>query len=165
MPISYSSIILCYALMLVACNQNNNQQQLQSQIDELKRKADAAYKPGLGEFMSEIQVHHEKLWFAGKNENWKLADFEIHEIMESLQGIQLYAAEREESKKVVMLSPALDSVNNAIEQKDTAKFVSGFVLLTNTCNKCHVAVNYEFNMVKIPETPPFSNQVFKAGDN
>ena len=66
---------------------------------------------------------------------------------------------------MVMLSPALDSVNNAIEQKDTAKFVSGFVLLTNTCNTCHVAVNYEFNMVKIPETPPFSNQVFKAGDN
>ena len=35
--------------------------------------------PGFEEFMSNIQAHHAKLWFAGQNHNWKLADFEIHE--------------------------------------------------------------------------------------
>lgn len=115
--------------------------------------------------MSQIQVHHAKLWFAGKSENWKLADFEIHEIMESLDGIQQYTAERPESKKVIMLQPALDSINYAIEQKDTALFTSSFVLLTATCNRCHAAVEYDFNKVKIPEIPPLSNQVFTPSEN
>ena len=68
---------------------------------------------------------------------------------------------REESKKVVMLNPALDSVSFAIQKKDTALFNTAFILLTNTCNNCHHAVNFDFNVVKIPDTPPFSNQDFK----
>jgi len=147
-------------LIFGACNNDNNTAQLQLRIDSLQKKIDAAYKPGLGEFMSNIQVHHAKLWFAGKNENWKLADFEIHEIMESVDDIQQYAADRTESKDIVMIVPALDSVNHAIELKDTALFKRNFLLMTNTCNSCHHAVNYNFNLVKIPDAPPFSNQVF-----
>jgi len=49
-----------------------------------------SYKPGFGEFMGGIQVHHEKLWFAGTNQNWKLAGFEIHEIKESMDDIRKY---------------------------------------------------------------------------
>ena len=162
MRTTYFIISLCFVLCFSACEQTNNSAQLQLKIDSLQKKIDAAYKPGLGEFMSSIQVHHIKLWFAGKNENWKLANFEIHEIMESLEDIQQYNSDRDESKKVVMLQPALDSVNHAIEEKDTALFRSSFVTLTATCNNCHKAVNYEFNMVKVPDTAPFSNQVFKA---
>ena len=70
-------------LALAACNQQGgNTQQLQAQIDSLQHKLDSTYKPGFGEFMSSIQVHHNKLWFAGTNNNWKLADFEITEIKE-----------------------------------------------------------------------------------
>jgi len=163
--VRYCIIFLFTATFFYACNQSGNSAQLQLRIDSLEKKIDASYKPGLGEFMSQIQVHHAKLWFAGKNENWKLADFEIHEIMESLGDIQQYAAERPESKKVIMLQPALDSVNYAIEQKDTALFTGSFVLLTATCNRCHAAVEYDFNKVKIPEIPPLSNQVFTPFKN
>ncbi|MEO9032256.1 MAG: hypothetical protein ABI285_03380, partial [Ginsengibacter sp.] len=65
-------------------NSQNNNEVLQKQIDSLQTKIANTYKPGFGEFMSEIQVHHEKLWFAGENQNWQLADFEINEIKESL---------------------------------------------------------------------------------
>ena len=41
-------------------------------------------RPGLGELMSIIQLHHAKLWFAGTNENWELASFEMDEIREQL---------------------------------------------------------------------------------
>ncbi len=53
----------------------------QSQIDSLRQKLEQI-KPGLGEIMAVIQTHHAKLWFAGINENWKLADFEVKEIKE-----------------------------------------------------------------------------------
>ncbi len=111
--------------------------------------------------MSSIQVHHAKLWFAGQNQNWKLADFEVHEMTEAFNNIRQYQSERKESEKIEIINPALDSVNAAIQQKDPALFKSGYVFLTNTCANCHHAVDFEFNVVKIPEIPPVSNQDFK----
>jgi hypothetical protein len=148
--------------MFAACNeQKASSAKLQAQIDSLKSKLNNTYKPGFGEFMSSIQVHHNKLWFAGENQNWKLADFEIHEIQETIEDIEKFQTEREESRKIGMIKPALDSVIAAIEQKNSTLFKNSFVLLTNTCNNCHRATNFEFNQVKIPDNPPFSNQIFK----
>lgn len=149
-------------IIFFSCGQKNDSvKELQARVDSLEQKVNDNYKPGLGEFMSQIQVHHAKLWFAGTNENWGLADFEIHEIMESIDDIKKYETDRVESKSIPMIEPALDSVNAAIQQKNVAQFKNSFVLLTNTCNNCHKAVNYSFNDVKVPDSPPFSNQVFK----
>ncbi len=150
---------------LFACNQQaHNNDVLQRRIDSLESKLADSYRPGFGEFMSSIQVHHNKLWFAGQNENWELADFEIHEIMEAIDDIQKYQAERKESEMVKMILPVLDSLNTSIERENPILFKSNFVLLTNTCNNCHRAVNFGFNVVKIPDRPPFSNQDFKHQD-
>jgi hypothetical protein len=43
------------------------------------------YEPGLGEFMTAIQLRHAKLWFAGKSKNWGLAAYETDEIKEGLE--------------------------------------------------------------------------------
>lgn len=148
--------------MLAACNpQADKTQQLQIQIDSLKSRLDNSYQPGFGEFMSSIQLHHAKLWFAGINNNWELADFEIHEIRESLDDIQQFNTDRLEAKTIGMISPAIDSVSNAIKQKNQLLFKSCFTLLTNTCNNCHKATKHEFNVVTIPAIPPISNQSFK----
>jgi hypothetical protein len=155
-------IFITSVITLAACNNTYvPNKDLQSQIDSLQTQINNAYKPGLGEFMSGIQVHHEKLWFAGTAQNWRLADFEIHEIMEAVDDIKTYASDRPEVKNLVMLQPAIDSINNSIQQKDVVSFKRNFVTLTNTCNNCHQSVNYDFNKIKIPDTPPFSNQVFK----
>jgi len=158
------SFALCVTVCLLAisCKQpSNSDAALQSRIDSLEKKIATAYRPGFGEFMSSIQVHHAKLWFAGQNQNWELADFEMHEIAESTDAIKEYQSEREESKKVDMLKPSLNAVKDAIDKKDPSLFNSSYLLLTNTCNNCHKAVNFGFNVVKIPDTPPFSNQAFK----
>ena len=153
-------IILAFGLF--ACNQQSDKVQvLQSRIDSLEQKLSDTYKPGFGEFMSGIQAHHSKLWFAGQNQNWRLADFEVHEIMEAIEDIQKFQTERKESQMIGMINPALDSINNAIQQESSLLFKSSYTLLTNTCNNCHRAADFEFNVVKIPDTQPFSNQDFK----
>lgn len=158
------SILLC-SFGLFACNQQtDNTAQLQSQIQELQKQLADSYKPGFGEFMTNIQIHHNKLYFAGENQNWKLADFEVQEIIESLDDIPKYCADREEVKSLPMIEPAIDSMNNAISQKSISLFKNSFVLLTNTCNNCHRATNHEFNVIQIPHAPPFSNQVFKTNE-
>lgn len=148
--------------LMISCKQpDESTAVLQSRIDSLEKKLANTYKPGFGEFMSSIQVHHAKLWFAGKDQNWQLADFEMHEIGEAIDAIQQYQTEREESKKVGMLKPSLDAVKDAIDKKDPVLFNSSYLLLTSSCNNCHKAVDFGFNVVKVPDTPPFSNQAFK----
>jgi len=59
---------------LVACNQHTEAtQNLQQEVDSLRLRMNSLYKPGMGELMSNIQLHHGKLWFAGENKNWPLA--------------------------------------------------------------------------------------------
>ncbi len=148
--------------LLFSCNRHtDNTKVLQKRIDSLESKLADSYKPGLGEFMSSIQAHHSKLWFAAQNENWKLADFEVHEIMEAIEDIQKFESERKESQMTGMINPALDSINNAIQKKSLALFKSSYSLLTNTCNNCHRITGFDFNVVKIPDSQPFSNQDFR----
>ena len=159
------TVLILLIVGLWSCSQTTkNSQNLQNRIDSLEQKVADSYKPGFGEFMSGIQAHHSKLWFAGQNQNWKLADFEIHEIMEALEDIQKYETDRKESQLIGLIKPAIDNVNLAIEQKNPELFKSGFTFLTNTCNSCHRATNFEFNVVKIPDSLPFSNQDFKVNE-
>jgi hypothetical protein len=156
-------LFLLSAISLFSCNNTTDKTQaLQNRADSLENKLAQTYKPGLGEFMSSIQVHHAKLWFAGENQNWQLAAFEIGEIKEALEGIPVYCADRPEVQKLSMINPAIDSLHNAISTQNAQSFKSGFILLTATCNSCHHATNHAFNVIKIPENPPFTNQDFKV---
>lgn len=143
---------------------NEHSKELQNQIDSLKIELSETYKPGFGEFMGSIQVHHSKLWFAGINENWKLADFEINEIKENLEAIQKYETDRPESREIPIINPALDSVTIAIQNKNLLQFKSSFNLLTHTCVECHQTTGHEFIQIVVPEKPTFSNQKFKMNE-
>jgi hypothetical protein len=150
-------------IIFSSCNRQSDRTQiLQMQIDSLQAQLNNTYKPGLGEFMSGIQVHHAKLWFAGQGRNWKLADFEVNEIKESIEDIKKYCTDRPEVKSIGMIVPAIDSVYKTIQLKDAVHFKNSYVLLTATCNNCHRATNHEYNVIKIPNNQPFSNQVFEA---
>lgn len=150
-----------FILTLISCNQQADQTKiLQTKIDSLERKISETYKPGFGEFMSNIQIHHAKLWFAGENQNWELADFEINEIKENLEGIQKFCSERTETKSIGMINPAMDSLSNSILKKDENLFRKNYTNLTNSCNTCHQSTNHEYNIIVIPKNPPFSNQDF-----
>ena len=92
--------------------------------------------------------------------NWKLADFEVHEIIESLDDVENFNKERKESKMVSMIRPALDSIVVAVNHEDTTGFRKKFTVLTETCNKCHQAVDFGFNVVTIPNALPVTNQDF-----
>jgi hypothetical protein len=154
-------LIFLICLSFFSCRQSSPNSTLQKQVDSLQLALKNAYKPGLGEFMSQIQVHHAKLWFAGKDENWDLANFEIGEIQEALNDIPKYCSDRPEVKSIGMITAPIYNIGNAIKEKDENKFVADFTVLTATCNDCHKETNHGFNMIKIPDVPPVSNQVFK----
>ncbi|HKJ43004.1 MAG TPA: hypothetical protein VKA27_13000 [Sunxiuqinia sp.] len=154
-----TSILL---LVIFGCNNKPSEKinRLQNQLDSVQAKLNDSYKPGLGEFMGNVQAHHIKLWFAGTNENWKLAGFEIHELMELFDDVEHFANDRPETKLVPMIRASIDSVNSAVQQKNITQFKTSYSLMTNTCNQCHQATEHEFNVIKIPDNHPFSDQEF-----
>jgi hypothetical protein len=158
----YFSILLL-GFYLTSCNQQQENERivLQNQIDSLRSRLDSSYTPGLGEFMSSIQLHHAKLWFAGKNGNWDLADFEMGEIQETITDIQKYCTNRPEITSLPMIEPPLDTLMTAITRKNIESFKRSFTILTNTCNSCHKVTKHSFNVIKIPDLPPVTNQVFE----
>jgi cytochrome c1 len=152
--------------LLFSCSQQTpvkpattaNADSLSVQLQDMKEK----YHPGLGEIMGGIQTLHAKLWFAGINANWKLADYEIKEIKERLGDAVEIETNRAEVKNIPMMYPSIDGIANAIKKQDTQAFKESFQLMTNTCNSCHSAVNFEFNVITIPTALPVSNQEFKV---
>ncbi len=157
-------------LFLFSCtNDRTTLKTLQSEINYLNAKNDSLekeiqnVKPGLGDLMLMIQVHHNKLYFAGRNANWPLAQFEHDEIMKILKQAENIEKERSEVKLFhVMIYPQMDSIQHSIKLKDVEKFSSCFIALTNACNNCHTNTKFEFNkIVSDPEHPPYSNQEFQ----
>jgi hypothetical protein len=163
------SLFILSLLLIAGCNDNRTTMKtLQSEINFLNAKNDSlekeikSVKPGLGDLMLMIQVHHTKLWFAGKEGNWPLAQFEHDEIIEILDQAEEIEKERSEVKLFkAMIYPQLDSIQLSIKQKDADHFSNTFTNLTNACNNCHAATKYQFNKIIIPEHPPYSNQEFQ----
>lgn len=154
-------IFFSFLILLMACQHPSAKQELlQARIDSLQHKLDQSYRPGLGEFMNAIQLHHAKLWFAGIHQNWPLADFEIHELGEVMEDIRQFNSDRPEVTRLSMIQPVLDSVVQAVNSKDETQFRRHFISLTATCNNCHQATAHGFNVVIIPDQPPVSNQDF-----
>lgn len=149
-------------LILVSCEQSGSKTAvLQAQVDSLQNKLNSVYTPGTGAFMNFIvQPHHLKLWYAGQSKNWALAEYERQELMGGFEKIQKYHKDKPEATAVAMIFPAMDAVEKAIRDKDAAAFKNNFVILTNTCNTCHKALKYEFNVIKVPTTNSFGNQSF-----
>jgi hypothetical protein len=132
----------------------------ENQVKELKQELANVYKPGFGTIMGNIQTHHSKLWFAGEGENWELAEFEIHEIIEELEDIEKYQKNRVENEKMFMIEPALDSISKVIKNKKLTQFEDSYKLLTESCNACHEETKYEFIKITVPKVIPCVNQEF-----
>jgi hypothetical protein len=121
-----------------------------------------ASAPGLGEYMSTIQLHAGKLWFAAKATNWDLAGYELDELKETMEA----AENLNEEKNGVKISPVLDSVlktqvtalEETLKVKNAAKFQKAYDEMLTACNGCHADAGYKFIHVVRPAAPPVTNQ-------
>ena len=118
--------------------------------------------PGLGEYMTTIQLHGAKLWFAAKAFNWDLAQYELDELKETMEAAKGLNAE----KNSVKISDVLDSVlqtqvaelDKSIKSKSQTNFQKSYDETLGACNGCHMEAGYKFIHIVRPTTPPVTNQ-------
>jgi hypothetical protein len=117
---------------------------------------------GLGDYMTTIQLHVGKLWFAAKASNWELAKYELDELKETMEATKALNAE----KNGVKISGVLDSVLQtqvaelaaSIERKSPAEFSKSYDETLSACNGCHTEAGYKFIHIVRPIAPPVTNQ-------
>jgi hypothetical protein len=122
------------------------------------------YVPGLGEFMTATQLRHAKLWFAGKENNWDLAAYEIDEIAEGLDAAEKLFPNHDGVPVADMIKanidPAVEELRKAVGAKSSTKFAAAFDKLTGACNACHTGANKPFIRIQRPTSSPSSNHYF-----
>ena len=119
----------------------------------------------LGDVMTKLQRHSNKLWFSGKANNWPLAAFYVHELEETFEELtnhQVY----DEGVDITMLAGRkgllpLKAVEEAVNQQDPDLFFKSYNNLIVNCNNCHQSSNHSFVVIKTPTTPALDNQEYE----
>ena len=130
------------------------------QIGSLKEQV-----PGLGEYMTGLQLHMAKLWFAERASNWKLADYELHEISETADGVAALKVSRNDvdiSDEIKhALGPRIATLQQSIDGHSIAGFTDSYTETLNSCNGCHDTAGYPFIHITEPSAPPVTNQTWE----
>jgi hypothetical protein len=133
----------------------------------LAASCSSGYAPGLGELMNFTQMRHAKLWLAGQERNWPLAQYELDELQEGFDDVvRFHPTHKDSSIPLTQLVPKIMShpmaeVRNAIDRRNPQAFVVAYDALTAGCNACHQAANFGFNVVRRPSGESwFGNQQF-----
>lgn len=118
----------------------------------------------LSDIMVATQIRHLKLSYAGTNENWPLAAFEVGRIRRSFDAAAKFYPIFGQVPVADLIAkfsePALVAASKAIAEKNSAGFLKAFGQLTEACNACHQTAGVGFIKIKAPTASPFSNQVF-----
>ncbi|MCP3466198.1 hypothetical protein [Bradyrhizobium sp. CCGUVB23] len=127
---------------------------------DLKSPTAGDYVPRLGDIMGAAQTRHQKLWLAGKAQNWELAAYELRQLKASLvEAALLYSGIP--VSNVTTLEAPLQSASDAISAKDGRKFAKAVGDLTEGCNSCHRSMNRSFVVMRVPtDQRPYGNQQF-----
>jgi hypothetical protein len=116
-----------------------------SVVFAVAQPARESYQPGLGEFMTATQLRHAKLWFAGKQNNWDLAAYEIDEIKEGLEDAARLHPKFDgvpvAEKIKIIIDPRIAELEKAVRTKSSPKFMVAFDELTSGCNSCNAGAD------------------------
>lgn len=116
------------------------------------------------ETMGYYQRFSDKLWLAGVNQNWKLADFYTHELEEVtedlIKGNVIHDDYNISNLSEAMLFPKIEKVEEAIRKKDEVLFLENYELMISGCNLCHQATKHNFIRITVPNESSKWNQDF-----
>jgi hypothetical protein len=114
--------------------------------------------------MSNMQRYMDKLYFAGTEQNWKLAEFYLHEIHEQVEAIE-EAHITEDGLNLSQLAPEhletqIQSCSHVAREHDAGAFLEHYHTLVNQCNACHLTTRHGFIQIRIPDHSMIRNQQY-----
>lgn len=157
---SYTKPLYILALCFLAGScAENPEPEIEITESEMEVQLPLIYQMGF------MHTYSEKLYFAGLEENWELADIYSHELEEVSEAIIAANDIDDEINRSrlleTMLLPQLEAVESAIDNRDLDAFKRNYQTMINTCNQCHQAANYGVIKIIVPEKNRYNQDFSK----
>ena len=100
--------------------------------------------------MVEIGYRYQELYWAGQDENWDYADYQLQKIDKAIkQGIERRPKRAASAQHFI--DYVIPEVDKAIKTKDTVVFNTNFNMMRNNCISCHTMEKVPSFIVRIPK--------------
>lgn len=159
--------ILLMAVIVFACNEENRQGE--GGIDErelltdpigsqdwltgnLEEKLETItnHLRGFDMAMVETGYRHVELYWAGQDENWAYAEYQVEKLQLAIErGLERRPARAASAEPFI--NQALPAMKEAVEERDKEIFNRTFETFTQSCNACHHMEEVPHFNVQIPE--------------
>jgi mono/diheme cytochrome c family protein len=104
---------------------------------------------GFSRTMVEVGYRYSELYWAGEDENWEMAEYQLEHIEEAMHaGFQRRPARKASSQ--MFMTQAVPAVGQAIAARDQDEFREQFQRFTTHCNACHAMEQVGFIQVHVP---------------
>jgi hypothetical protein len=113
----------------------------------------AEIQPGLGTVMIEFGHRFYITYYAAKAGNWKLAEYELEELIEAQEVAEVTRPKYKKQLKDFE-DDYLEKLEDAIEDKNFTKFEKLYTKTTKACNRCHKANGHPYIKYILPKNPP-----------
>lgn len=129
---------------------------------EARIKALEALIPDQAHIMADVGEHFTNLWFAGRAENWPLADFYLGETKSHLRwAVRRIPIRKDNAGRDVDLTKILEAFENsqlaelkqAVDRKDRTGFEAVYKVSLTVCYSCHTAADKPYLRPQIPAEP------------
>lgn len=142
----------------------------EQQQDEEAREADEADKPGSGGEHDEVELagpmyelgrRFSAIWYAGRDGNMEMVDYQHHEIEELVEELE-EGSPTENGVEVVprlqneVVKP-IEEMEGDVEEGDTEAFESAYTDVMDNCTGCHADTDHAYLRVEKPEYNPYPN--------
>jgi len=161
----YAFLIISITLLL-ACSQQTEKSTAQGKwikgTEQEKIETIEKQFRGFDNAMVETGYRYQELYWAGQDENWEYAEYQLEKINIAIENGLERRPKRANSAQHFM-TEVLPKMKEAIDSKDSSIFNLSFQALTNACNSCHAMENVAFFTIKTPidrQSPIRSEKVF-----
>ncbi|MBV8266778.1 MAG: hypothetical protein JO252_10675 [Planctomycetaceae bacterium] len=129
---------------------------------EARVKALEGLIPDQAHIMEDVGDHFANLWFAGRAENWSLADFYLAETKSHLRwAVRRIPIRKDNQGREVNLINILDAFENsqlaqlkrAVDSKERAAFEAVYKESLTVCYSCHKAADKPYLRPRVPDEP------------
>ena len=146
----YSTCLLII-LFISACNQKQETVQGQWIKGNEQKKLETIENQfrGFDMAMVETGYRYQELYWAGQDENWGYADYQLEKIQKAIENGLERRPKRAQSAQHFLTCTA-HQMKDALKKKDTVVFNKNFQVITNSCVSCHAMEKVPFFTVKTP---------------
>jgi hypothetical protein len=129
---------------------------------EARIKALEDLLPSQSHMMADVGEHFTNLWFAGRAENWPLADFYLAETRSHLRwAVRRIPIRKDNQGREVNLTNILEAFENSqlaqlkqvVDRKDRAGFERLYKESLTVCYSCHKASDKPYLRPRVPAEP------------